>query len=469
VKLCGAGRDRQWSICRYIDAMICFFSARCRWRSPVRAALRRALCLALLSPLAVSAQALTPREVRIRSYVFAHYEEAVQLLERAVNTSSGSSNIAGVRAVGMIFRRELDGLGFTTRWAPLPAALRRAGHLIGERRGSRADPKGKRLLLIGHLDTVFEGPGQRFVRRDSVAHGAGTADMKGGDVAIVLALKALAAVGALDEMNVIVVMTGDEESAGRPLEIARKELVAAARKSDAALAFEGGDARTATIARRGASEWILTVRGRQGHSSGIFQDGAGYGAVFEAARILDQFRERLGHRQYLTFNPGAIVGGTDVSFDSVAVSGKVSGKTNIIARSVVVKGDLRSLTRGQLDSARAVMKEIAAGNLPGTSASLSFDDGYPGMPPTDGNRALLAVFDQASQALGWPAIEALPPERRGAGDIAFVADIVPSLDGLGVEGAGSHSPEEQVRLPSLKMAAERAAVLMGRLALIAPQ
>src|SRR5262249_32702976 len=164
---------------------------------------------------------------------------------------------------------ELERLGFEVRWVDLPPALRRAGHLVAERIGARADPSGKRLLLIGHLDTVFEGPGQRFVRVDSIAHGAGTADIKGGDVAMVLALEALASVGALDEMRVTVVLTGDEESAGRPVAIARKDLLAAARQTDAALAFEGGDARTATIARRGASEWMLTVRGKQRHSSRI--------------------------------------------------------------------------------------------------------------------------------------------------------------------------------------------------------
>jgi glutamate carboxypeptidase len=432
-------------------------------RLPIR------IAAGLLLPQVALAQSLTPREARMHQYVTAHYEDAVRLLEETVNLSSGTSNLAGVRAVGAVFRRELESLGFNVRWVTLPPALRRAGHLVAERMGPRADPNGKRLLLIGHLDTVFEGPGQRFVRRDSMARGAGTADMKGGDVAMVLALKALAAVGALDEIRVIVVLTGDEESAGRPVSIARKDLVAAARRTDVALAFEGGDARTATIARRGASEWILIVRGKQGHSSGIFKDAAGYGAVFEAARILDRFRDRLAKQPYLTFNPGVIAGGTDVAFDSVALTGTVAGKTNIIARTVVVKGDLRTLTGGQLDSARAVMKEIIAEPLPGTSASISFDDGYPGMPPTDGNRALLARFDEVSQALGWPPIEALPPERRGAGDIAFVADVVSCLDGLGVEGSGSHSPDEEVRLPSIRMAAERAAVLMSRLARTARQ
>ena len=421
------------------------------------------LGLALVAP-ALAAQPLTDREARIRGAVARGYEPAVALLQQAVNVGSGTLNLNGVRAVGRLFRHALDSLGFRTEWVELPAELGRAGHLVAERRGAKARPDGKRLLLIGHLDTVFEGPGQRFSRQDTVARGAGTADMKGGDVAILLALRALEAVGALDEMVVTVVMTGDEESPGRPIPVTRQALLDAARRSDVALAFEGGDARTATISRRGSSSWILTVTGRQSHSSGIFQRGAGYGAIFETARILDGFRERLAGQPYLTFNPGAIVGGTDVTFDSTAVGGRTAGKTNIIARSTVVAGDLRFLTEGQKDSARAVMRAVVAENLPGTTARISFDDGYPGMPPTDGARAVLGVFDAVSQALGYPAIEALPPERRGAGDIAFVGTIIPSLDGLGVNGFGAHSPEEGVYLPSLRMAAERAAVLMARLA-----
>ena len=409
------------------------------------------------------AQALSPLESRIRAAVAAHYDSAVGLLQRTVDIPSGTLNLAGVQAVGQAYQRELTALGFTTRWAAMPASLGRAGHLVAEWRGPQFATGGKRILLIGHLDTVFEGQGQRFVQRDSVARGAGAADMKGGNVAMILALQALKQAGALDQVQVIVVMTGDEESAGRPLSVSRKDLLDAARRSDVALAFEGGDARTATIARRGASGWVLTVRGRQGHSSAIFRDGSGYGAIFEAARILNEFRERLSKQPYLTFNPGTIVGGSDVSFDSTAVSGKAASKTNIIAKHLVVQGDLRSLTPGQLDSARTVMREIISNNLPGTTATISFEDGYPGMPPTDGNRAILAIFDRVSQDLGYPAIEAMPPERRGAGDVSFVAPIIDAIDGLGVEGFGAHAPEEGVYLPSLKMAAERAAVLMFRL------
>lgn len=431
---------------------------RTRRAGPALAALLVALPLA-----AAGGQPLTDREARIRGAVARHHSWALDLLERTVNVGSGTLNLAGVKAVGEVLRAELDALGFATRWVDLPPAMRRAGHLVAERRGPGARPDTRRLLLIGHLDTVFEGPGQQFTLADTVALGAGTSDMKGGNTVILLALRALRAVGALDQMHVTVVFTGDEESPGRPIEGSRAALLEAAAKSDVALAFEGGNARTATIARRGASTWTLTVTGRQGHSSGIFRADAGYGAVFEAARILDQFRQRLAGQPFLTFNPAVFLGGTGVAWDSAAAQGTVAGKVNIVPREVVVHGDLRFLTDGQRDSARAVMREVVDQSLPGTSARISFEDGYPGMPPSDGNRELLAVLDGASQALGYPPVDPLPPDRRGAGDIAFVASMLPSLDGLGVDGFGAHSPEEGMYVPSLRMAAERAAVLMARL------
>jgi len=399
----------------------------------------------------------------MRGYITQTHAEAVALLTRVVNLPSGTLNVAGVRAVGAVFRRELDLLGFTTRWVDLPASMKRAGHLVAERRALRPSPNGKRILLIGHLDTVFEGPGQRFVRQDTVGRGAGTADMKGGDVAIIYALKALKAAGVLDQLTVTVVMTGDEEEAGRPLAISRKDLIDAARKSDVALAFEGGGAATATISRRGASGWRLKVTGRQAHSSGVFRPEVGYGAIYEAARILTQFQETLSKQPYLTFSPGVIVGGTDVAYDSANQKGTAAGKTNIISKQVWVEGDLRFLTDSQRDSARGAMRAIVANHLPGTDAEITFRDGYPGMPPTDGSREILTRFDQVSRDLGYGPVEALAPEKRGAGDISFVAGIVDGLDGLGVDGFGAHSPEEGVYLPSLKMAAERAALLMYRL------
>lgn len=401
--------------------------------------------------------ALSADEARLRDYVRTHHEADIALLERAVNISSGSQNPEGVRKVGELFGAQLAELGFTVRMTEMPASMRRGGHLVAERTGTR----GPRLLLIGHLDTVFEGEGQRFVRTDSTARGAGTSDMKGGDVAMIAALRALHASGGLEGARIIVIMTGDEESVGSPRELARKDMIDFAKRSDIALAFEGGSASRVSIARRGSSSWTLSVSARQGHSAGVLGRG-GFGAIYEAARILDTFRRELGGDPTLTFNPGIIAGGTDVERDSSGAMA-ASGKTNIIAPKTLVSGDLRFLRESQKDSARAKMRAIVARHLVGSDAEITFRDGYPAMPPTAAGSALLARFDAVSRSLGYGAVEGDPPESRGAGDVSFVAPYLVGMDGLGVAGRGAHSLEEAVNLNSLTMAAERAAVFMHRL------
>lgn len=401
--------------------------------------------------------ALSADEARVRDYVRAHHDDDIMLLERAVNLSSGTLNPAGVRQVGALFGAELAAMGFDVHMSEMPTAMHRGGHLIAEHAGTH----GPRLLLIGHLDTVFEGEGQRFIRTDSIARGAGTSDMKGGDVALIAALRALHATGDLKDARVAVIMTGDEEAAGAPLEAARKDLVALAQRSDIALAFEGGSARRASIARRGSSSWTLTTTARQAHSAGVFS-GGGFGAIYEVARILDTFRRDMSGDPTLTFNPGNIAGGTDLDRDSMGTT-RVAGKTNIIAPKAVVNGDLRFLRESQKDSARARMRAIVGQSLSGSTSAITFRDSYPAMPPTAAGAALLAQFDAVSRSLGYGPVEGDPPESRGAGDISFVAPYLTGMDGLGVSGRGAHSPEESVNLNSLTMSAERAAVFMRRL------
>ncbi len=417
----------------------------------------------LLACRAVSAQAvgappLAPTEVRIRDYVRAHQAEQLAFLEKAVNISSGTFNLPGVRAVGRLFEPEFTSLGFESKWISLPDAVGRAGHLFAERKGTR----GKRLLLIGHLDTVFEGDGERFVRLDTLAAGAGSSDMKGGDVVVLYALKALQSAGALDGARIVVAFTGDEEDAGPLHLVSRQPLIDVAKRSDVALAFEE-DAGKGTVARRGMSGWQLVVSGRQAHSSGIFSPGSSYGAIYEAARILNAFREKLSGEQYLTFNPAVIVGGTDVTYDSTKIAGTAAGKDNIIAPRVFARGDLRFISQDQLLKARESMRAIVADHLPGTLATITFEDGNPAMPPTKGNLALLALEDSVSRALGQGPVEALDPGRRGGGDISYVSDYLDALDGLGVKGMRSHTPDERVDLRSIGPATERAAIVIYRL------
>lgn len=403
-------------------------------------------------------------ERAIVSAVDAGNAAALDLLEKAVNINSGTHNLPGVRAVGTLFRQEFDQLGFKTTWVD-GTPFKRAGHLVAEKPG-----QGKRMLLIGHLDTVFEkdSPFQKFQRVDAdTAKGPGIIDMKGGDVIIIAALKALKAAGVLDQMNLVVVMTGDEEDAGEPQRAARAALVDAAQGAEYALGFEDGpaDPKFAVTARRGTSSWTLAVTAKTGHSSQIFRSDIGYGANYELARILDGFRRRLAGQPHLTFNPSLVLGGTAMEMDEVLSKGSASGKTNVIAERAVAIGDLRTLSTEQLLQARQSMASVVATTpLAQTKATLTFDDGYPAMPPTQGNARVLAQYDRASRELGFGAVTAVSPDRAGAADVSFVAAYVKNIiDGIGLMGRDDHSPSETADLRTLPSQTKRAAILMYRL------
>jgi glutamate carboxypeptidase len=427
---------------------------------------RLPLAAALLLMLGQACAAgLTPVEQQIVASIKARSPDALKLLERSVEINSGTMNHAGVRAVGQLFRPEFDQLGFTTRWIEMPPEMQRAGHLLATREGKQ----GKRLLLIGHLDTVFEAdsPVRKWERKGDRVSGQGVNDMKSGDVVIIEALRALHQAGALENTSISVMFTGDEENAGDPKDISRGDMIAIAKKSDMALAWEGTalDAEgkaTGTVGRRASSSWQLDVKGKQGHSSGVFNTGSGYGAIYEAARILDAFRSQVVEPD-LTYNPGLIAGGTQLAYDPVQSRATVMGKTNVIANTVTVKGDLRYLDYAQRDRAHAKMRGIVGQSLPGTSASISFADSYPPMAATAGNMKILDIYSKASEDAGLGPIAALPAGLRGAGDIQFVAPYVDTLDGLGATGRGAHSPDEDLEIASIERATIRTAILIYRL------
>jgi glutamate carboxypeptidase len=414
-----------------------------------------ALFIALLSCSYAHAQKLSADEQKIVGYIDAHKDDAIALLENIVNIESPTENVAGVRQVGMIFKKELESLGMTTRWIGMPDEMKRAGHLIAETNGT----KGKRVLLLGHIDTVLSG--EKFKREGNSAFGTGTADMKAGDVVLLYALKALHAANTLKDARVVVMLTGDEESAGLPLAISRRDMIDAAKQSDLALSFESTVRNTATVGRRGSSSWTLEVTGKTGHSAGIFSQDMGSGAIFEAARIINQFYLTLHKQKYLTFNPSVIVGGTEARLD--ATTGMATGKTNVVPAKVIVRGDLRFISEEQKEAARTRMRAIVARSLPRASAKITFQDGYPAMTPAQGNFALLKQLNQVSQDLGFGSVEALDAGERGAGDVAFVSHLIPGLDGIGARGGGAHAPGEVADLESLPMLTKRAAVLIYRL------
>jgi glutamate carboxypeptidase len=395
--------------------------------------------------------------------VQAQQDTSIALLEEIVDINSGTMNFAGVRRVADVLRPRFEALGFKVRWED-GAAFGRAGHLIAEHPG-----RGRHVLLIGHLDTVFEPshPFQRFERIDAqTVRGPGTSDMKGGLVVALAALTALKETKALDGMHITVAMMGDEEDSGRPISLARASLVEAAKAADVAIGLENGadDPKTALTARRGYTGWQIDVKARSAHSSQIFTDEVGAGAIYELARILHTFYEELHGEELLTFNPGLIAGSTQLNFDPKVLHAETFGKDNIVAPVAVATGDLRTISSEQLERTKERMRKIVAASLPGASATISFSDGGVPMPPTEGNRKLLSMYDAVSRDLGLGPVTAVDPRRAGAADISYAAPYVEmAIDGIGLLGHGNHTPDEVADLRTFPIQSQRLAVLLLRL------
>jgi glutamate carboxypeptidase len=424
---------------------------------------RSLVALVLCAASAAVCGATAPIERALVASVQRQHEGGIRLLEQVVNINSGTMNFKGVRAVADVFEPKFKALGFKTRWED-GSAYSRAGHLIAER-----DGRGPHILLIAHLDTVFEldSPFQRFERVDAnTARGPGTSDMKGGIVVALTALAALQEHRALDRIKITIVMHGDEEDAGAPLDRARSTLIDAAKAADIAIGLENAadDPKTAVTGRRSSSRWELQVSGTTAHSSRIFSEEVGAGAAYELARILSGFYNELRGDEFLTFSPGLLVGGAQVDFQAEPLQAKASGKDNIVVPQARASGDLRAISREQIQQTKERMRGIVGAHLPHTSARIEFFDSYPPMTPTEGNKRLLGIYDEVSRDLGFGPVTSVNPRRAGAADVSFAADHVEmAIDGLGLLGGHAHTPQEFADLRTLQIQAQRLAVLLHRL------
>lgn len=425
------------------------------------------ISLVLIFP-ALQAQNLNPTESKIVQAIDSQAQQPVDLLRQLVEINSGTKNLDGVRAVGKALMPQFEALGFRARWVAMDE-VQRAGTLVAEHPCPEAGKCGKRVLLIGHMDTVFEkeSPFQHFTMIDEkTASGPGTNDMKGGLVVMLSALNALKSSGALDRADIKVVLSGDEEAAGHPLEIARREMIAAAKDSDAGLEFEATARENGVFygstSRRGAISWHLETTGQTGHSAGVFGSQMGYGAIYELARILDAFRTQLPE-QYLTYNVGLVLGGTTAQLNQVQTGGDATGKSNIVAPSAIAIGDLRCISQEQVERVENKMQAIVMQHLAKTDAKIEFYEAYPAQSPNVANRALLKLLNQVNRSLGQPDMPELDPMKRGAGDSAFVAQYIPTLAGVGSSGSGDHSAAEKIDLTSIPIDTKRAALVIYRL------
>ena len=419
------------------------------------------LSIVVIGAAFAAAQGLSPQESSAIKAIDGYSSKAIALHERIVNINSGSYNPAGVAAVADVLEPEFKAMGFTTRRIDM-SAVKRGPHLVAERKGS-----GKRLLLIGHMDTVFEpsSPFQKLERQGGRAVGPGAEDDKGGVIVMLMALRGLYEAGGLEGRNITVFLTGDEEAAGDPVSISRKEFIEAGKNADAALCFEAGSQREGrdyvSTSRRGSAEWEVKVTSKTGHSSGIFSKDDGDGSIYELSRILSAFHDTL-REPNMTYNVGLMLGGNNIKL-TPGGEGSATGKRNIIPEGAVARGDLRVLTPAQLSRVKDKMQSIVAKSLPGTRSEFSLVENYPPMAPTAGNKKLLELRNQANRALGYEEELDLDPMLRGAGDISFVAPYVDSLSGLGANGLGAHAAGESVNLDRMPLQAKRAAVTIYRI------
>lgn len=412
---------------------------------------------------------LNDEEKAIIAYIDQNMPRAIALLKESVNINSGTLNVEGVKKVGALFAKEFEKAKFKTAWISMPDSIKRAGHLVATIGfdNKPQSPTAKKLFLIGHLDTVFEPdmPSNPFTMlNDSVATGQGVYDMKGGDVVMIIALQALQQEGLLNNADIIAYLTGDEESSAKPFQISRGHFIEAAKTTDIALGFESAHGlNTIATARRGSSSWTLNVSAKTGHSASVFTSSGGYGAIYEAARIVNAFREILSQEKYLTFNPGMFVGGSEVNFNKSKATGTAIGKTNIVSPTAFVTGDLRFLTEAQKIEARKTMSTVVEQSLNGTKATITFSDGIPSMEPTLGNKKVLEVISGVTTSMGLgPAVEG-DPGSRGAGDISYVAKYLDAVDGMGSSGKGAHAPGETINLKEFPLIIKRAALTIYRL------
>jgi glutamate carboxypeptidase len=431
------------------------------------------LCLpALLAAFAFTAaaqtsQPLSPQEKTIVSTIDANQQASNALLEKLVDINSGTHNLQGVRDVAKIMEAQFTSLGFHVDWVPMDS-IQRAGDLVATHPCPQPGQCGKRMLLIGHMDTVFEktSPFQKYSVQGNIATGPGTSDMKGGLVDMLSALRALQAARALEHAEITVVLSGDEEDHGEPTNVSRRDMIAAAHHSDVALEFEGTPRSNGifygSVSRRSSITWHLKTTGQTGHSSGIFNQQMGDGAIYELVRILDTFRTQMPE-PYLTYNVGMILGGSSLTVNAAGDSGTVNGKDNVIPPVAYASGDIRTISNEQTEKVEKKMQAIVAQHLPKTGAEISFGEGYPAMAPTAASRALLRLLNQCNASLGFTQMPELDPMRRGAGDISFVADLMPGLAGIGATGEGAHAPGETVDLSAQPINTKRDALLMFRL------
>jgi glutamate carboxypeptidase len=390
----------------------------------------------------------TDRLARLRASLEASLPAYLTDLERLVNVDCGSYTKAGVDEVGAWTGERLASLGAHVDRHPHPEL---GDTLVGTFVRDPRAGAGPSVLLIGHLDTVFE-PGtvaaRPFVIRADRAHGPGVSDMKAGLLAGLYALEALRGTAAdrtdwLPVERLVFVANPDEEIGSPSSTAIIREL---ARDVDVALVLEGArDNGDIVSSRKGMMDLRLTIRGRAAHAG--VEPHKGRSAVLEAAHKIVALHALTGRWPGVTVNAGAVHGGT---------------RPNIVAEEASVVLDVRAVERGHLELAEEAVRAIARGStVPDVTTDVELMMRWWPMEKLERSSHLVDLAVAVADSLGFPLEDAA---TGGASDANTTAGMgVPSLDGLGPVGGLDHAPGEYVEVPSI---VPRTALLAGLLAAV---
>jgi len=364
----------------------------------------------------------------------------LELLERLVNTDSGSKDLDGLARMADLLSERWEALGFAIERVETDTGPQ----LIASRRSPR--PGAPKLLLIGHTDTVFtRGTVQQrpFEIRDERAYGPGVADMKGGLVGMLGVVEALRAHDLLDSVSLIAVNNCDEEISS----VHSRELIEShCDGCRAAFVFEPGRADGSIVtARKGGIGYALAVAGKAAHAGVNPQDGAS--AILALGRKVVALHALNEPQSGLSVNVGVLQGGT---------------RANVVAERARAEIDVRTTTPEMAERVKADIARIAArSDVPGTQSALTLRSERPPMNPSDETNRLIELFQRSASDLGF---ELNVAATGGGSDGNFTAARgVPTVDALGPVGGGYHSDREYLEVDSIPQRAALAACVIARL------
>jgi len=352
------------------------------------------------------------------------------LLEELVLLQSGSTNKEGIDRVGRRIALEMEAMGFSCDFSK---ETKYGNHLIARSPNHAEETLGgkKQILIIGHMDTVFPSDTAfNFYKEDETrCFGPGVADMKGGLVVGIFALKALIHADLIQNIPVTFMFNSDEEI-GSPS--SRALIQEEAQKSRLAYVLEaGGLAGEIVTGRKGNMSIRLGVQGEAGHAAFAGRNKAS--AILELAHKTIAFEQLNDPENGISANVGTIQGGLG---------------PNTIAQHAKAAIDFRFLTTGQDEILKTKIEKIVKSQtVPGTRSWMTINNSRPAMPQTDANKALFDKIKVIADTLGIPV---KPELRQGVSDANIIAlSKIPVIDGLGPIGAKDHSEDEYIEKKSL--------------------